>query len=503
MKKRSYLLVIVLFLAVLSGDASAQQAEEKLYTIPYIGFDGTIKEEPVFYSDSYFLGSSRQRNPALAHASMALSAAAYSQEYILFALQNMGFEDVTTYNYDEGAQWEENPIAFTLARKLISLGGKRKDLFVIVIRGTPTSSKAEWDSNKAYSPFGELFDFKFDAEEHAGFEIAKGKVQAAFRDYYKQAAGSDYAAPFMDTDMSNNVLWICGHSRGAAVANLICAEFSKLSYAPNEKTFAYCFACPQVIAAGKFNAALDVTAWNYINAGDLVTCVPPLYKRFGKDVVVSKSSKDWQSIAAGFKTRNGDVYQGLDLSPKNLMKTVDSLREISVIEKNVKKELFKYFHSHSLEFYLSWTSLETGNHFKNLPVPMITSSVVYARTDDDHYKLNLTWKPVAGAEEYTIYVTEYSDGSFTNHVLTINTKNTKILLEGNVFSCFAAPLSIQIVASKGNERSFSQPLILYFYEDNDCFASSFSGSYAGEGPLSPRKEWNNSSLIQTNGNDYV
>lgn len=96
---------------------------------------------------------------------------------------------------------------------------------------------------------------------HAGFNTAAGEAYSLLKKKY-------------GSRLSNSIVWITGHSRGAAVTNLLAYRISK-DYTDPVKTeiFAYGFATPNVSKlSSKTSSKLRVI--NIVNKGDFVPYVP-------------------------------------------------------------------------------------------------------------------------------------------------------------------------------------------------------------------------------------
>lgn len=85
----------------------------------------------------------------------------------------------------------------------------------------------------------------------------------------------------------NPIIILTGHSRGAAVANLLAVLLNQVY--DSSKIFAYTFACPQTIKTSlKFT---DYNIFNFINSSDIVPYLPLSFwgfKRAGKDIFLDE-----------------------------------------------------------------------------------------------------------------------------------------------------------------------------------------------------------------------
>lgn len=207
--------------------------------------------------DAALLRDNSVMDNVLAVNSARLSRSAYDN--FADAILSLGFEGLTA-NYflcKEG----EHHVAYSLGRKELKSGGQTYYAYVLVIRGT--TGVPEWLSN---------FD-SGSARWHLGFLGAALKVLTEIRD-----------KNLINTPKEQNILWITGHSRGAAVANLI-AEMvmvqKSLNKFPTDAVHAYTFACPNVDK--KPNTSLNIYNFNFKE--DVVPKLPLAdwgYGRHGK-----------------------------------------------------------------------------------------------------------------------------------------------------------------------------------------------------------------------------
>jgi len=236
----------------------------------------------VEYSDSYFCTKSTEYNHNLAKASVALSAAAYEvPEYmkeniatsswrdnnIYRGAEALGFGDIVSHNYDDEYFLKmqnlrsSDSCGFVFAEKQVCLDANdssaASDVVLVVVRGT---ANEEWFGNFNVVEPG---SGKYDVTEHYSFRKAEQEVKKALEEYLGDKKGKD-----------NLKIWITGHSRGAAVANLLAADITDSGFAPKENIYAYTFATPN----GSTLAYGDVSGmgteyeniWNIVNPEDFV-----------------------------------------------------------------------------------------------------------------------------------------------------------------------------------------------------------------------------------------
>ena len=244
----------------------------------YSGIKESTTNVSVLWGLDYFrdngIYSSRNYNPDLALASAVLSAAAYGNteysvahdDYISGALRTLGL-DVDDRDFYYNPSNPEDGIACAIAKK----ASDGFDLVVIVIRGTVGK---EW--------YGD-FNIGENDETHVSFENAKNTVQGIltlFKNNYNLGSGG---RPIK--------YLVTGHSRGAAVANLLAKDLTDNFGASN--VYAYTFATPNVTK--KYNTYVSYrNIFNLVNAEDFVPFMPlPIqgwsYSKYGTTLAFPSS----------------------------------------------------------------------------------------------------------------------------------------------------------------------------------------------------------------------
>lgn len=252
MRKNNFLFMIILVIAIFTGAIHVSAA---MQVSPVIS--DTLRAE---YSDDYFLTSAVNESNSLAQLSIVASDAAYKDTSAF--LKSCGFLDIVDKKIIKNQQTPMlHPIKVTMGHKTISLNGKNYDLYAILIRGT--TDAMEWVSNLDLS--------SLDKECANQFMIPKKDIKVLFDSYKKNYFTSGAATK----------IWVTGHSRGGAIANLLAHELS--SKYSESNVYAYTFASAKAIKK-KFD---DANIFNYIIQEDIVPKVPPGYARYGKDIVLS------------------------------------------------------------------------------------------------------------------------------------------------------------------------------------------------------------------------
>lgn len=209
-----------------------------------------------------------------------------------------------------------------LGYRTVSYNGQTKNVVAVIVRGTNKTIE-EWSSNFEIgksSTFASTSDWKT-KNNHAGFDIAANRIMKEV-DQYVSANG------LKNTDIA---YWVTGHSRGAAIANIIGAYYE----AADKTAYTYTFAAPNTTMASK--ATSYETIFNIINTDDFVPYLPMTdwgYSRYGNTTSVSVAEdyeKEWQNLT-DIVDYNPDTY--------GMQNTVAAMADI--IKSDARIECYKY-----------------------------------------------------------------------------------------------------------------------------------------------------------------
>lgn len=192
-----------------------------------------------------------------------------------------GLKDIKTVELSK--TYKDDDISeITMGHRNVTCNGKNKEIFVIAVRGTDATIE-EWSSN---------FDVGVDSSNyydcnnsdwenknhHKGFDVAAYRLYGAV-DGYINSYGQN----------TDKVVLLTGHSRGAAISNIIGA---KLEDTGKYKTYTYTFATPNTTTLS--NIDKYKTIFNTVNEDDLVACMPLTkwgFTKYGKTLSVSVGKK--------------------------------------------------------------------------------------------------------------------------------------------------------------------------------------------------------------------
>ena len=282
----SFILILTLFFSCVSinafagGDDYLDDVEWHIFNKPgYVEIMRDYSPIGFIWKDEMMKKPSSTFNPEIAKVSAALSVLAYDRNAIIDILTSttddydcgMGFQLSTSY-FPNSSFSDNDHVAYTVAYKEQEDGSI---LYCVAVRGT--------DGYEWYSDFrlGEN-----NGGKHLGFHMAANELMTYLRQVFSHDGRS----------ASNRHILITGHSRGAAVANIIAPMLMSEQYAASRNLYCYTFACP---AVSKSASADYPNIINFINRGDIVPTVPL------EDWGYKRNGSDWKFGV----TRSGDVYQ--------------------------------------------------------------------------------------------------------------------------------------------------------------------------------------------------
>lgn len=227
----------------------------------------------VYYDDSFFYeNTGMDKEPTvgqkdLIKLSMAASAAVYSKKNAKELMEQCKFEEITP-DYKKATIFDTAVVNSTIGLKKIG----NLTIIAIWLKGTGSIFKdPQWLSNL------EVLPANSNSTYHQGFSRAAEYAYEQLENFLNKNNNKIYG---------EKRFWITGHSRGAAVANLLASRLTE-QYS-KKRVYAYTFATPNVTK--KKNGYSNIV--NFCNQRDIVTNVPSTpYKRNGKNIYVSKQIK--------------------------------------------------------------------------------------------------------------------------------------------------------------------------------------------------------------------
>ena len=249
----------------------------------YNGFNNRLASGTIGYSDKILMIDARMEepDPSIAKVSAALAAGAYrptdefnDNDDVNDTLKGMGYTILRNVNYDRQSSYLDNDfVAFTIASRQIQINGEDYVVYCIPVRGT--------DGREWYSDFN-----LGDTGNHEGFYTAAQEIFQVLEGIMNNDA----------YDTEHRILWITGHSRGAAVANIVEGEMTaNADYALPEHIFGYNFACPSISRNESVTGTDFHNIFNFNNIGDLIPLLPMAewgYTAYGQNLYLDVSQID-------------------------------------------------------------------------------------------------------------------------------------------------------------------------------------------------------------------
>ena len=308
--------------------------------------EGAQVATDVAWDDEWFFQDPTVYNHELATTCSVLSAVAKAESayyqagsnapaYMENALAALGFDEISTASYqyrseifDEIVDFfagTDDVVAYSVATKrVVSASGDEKTLYLVSVRG---SYGSEWLSDVN---MGDAADYDMDALDHEGFMRAADEIVDELAERLNEDAGEGIALLF------------CGHSRGAATANLAASYADDMTtglrpLAPLSSIYCYTFATPTVTTMGNVHDALYDNIFNILNPSDLVPRLPLVswgYARYGRDLWLpgvgdAAFDEHYEEMRAAFERNVGSPSPYVPEDRERVDKLVEDLgREI-------------------------------------------------------------------------------------------------------------------------------------------------------------------------------
>ncbi len=254
---------------LISCETQVQNINLEFITTP-LSTDGETKSFPytIIWDDSELKTAPSDFSPTLARTALVLSSTAYDYNYALDNLEAMHFKHLAKFNY--GDNYNRDAVGVVIASREIG----DTTLVCVVLRGTYAK---EWYSN---------FDI--------GKDINKTKVHSGF------SKASEFAFEKLEMyianygiDRDHSKFLVTGHSRGAAVANLLSKSLIDTYGADN--VYAYTFATPNTTTSDDAMDSRYSGIFNFVNPEDFIAFVPLEnwgFTKYGTTIVFPSESTD-------------------------------------------------------------------------------------------------------------------------------------------------------------------------------------------------------------------
>ena len=218
---------------------------------------------PIEWNEKWFgQASSYEYHHGIARIACLMSAISYDTEMLATNYRLLGIPSKNlSLNYDvdySDSLWGNDQCAFSIASKDINSSKGKQSLVIVNIRGTPLNAN-EWLSNLNINDSSQT-----ENSIHKGFGKASSIIHTALISYLLRNK----------IDPTDSFLLITGHSRGAAVSNLLAKTLYDDGFFKPENTYVYTFAAPNVTTSTESKNKEYGFIWNIVNAEDIVPTLP-------------------------------------------------------------------------------------------------------------------------------------------------------------------------------------------------------------------------------------
>lgn len=266
----------------------------------------------VNWDDAWFNTSSYTYNHDLATTAAVLAAAAYDESFVKRTLRDeLGFNAFDSVEYHpEGKDYngDYDQVGYSIETRMTSNG---VPIIAVIVRGTP--GNGEWLSNLNVADTLQ----NSDQETHEGFKAGALQVLRALRSYVYDNG----------IDLDKARVLIAGHSRGAAVSNILGARLddgltTDAGTLSPDNVYTFTFESPNATRASNRSDAKYGNIFNIVNPEDVVIKVPLGewgYGRYGNDLALPSRSNtlrgDYKAQLAKMNTyferfSDGEKYRG-------------------------------------------------------------------------------------------------------------------------------------------------------------------------------------------------
>ncbi len=248
-----------------------------------------------------------------------------SEIYSLFGLKDVEKITINPNDYEE----DKNDISeIMIGHRTVTYSDEQREIIIVAVRGT-NGTIEEWTSNfdvgantlEYESATGAHPDWSNKVYHHKGFDVAATRLIAKIEDYFERHS--------LDNDSAKSML-ITGHSRGAAIANIIGAYFEQNDL--NILPFTYTFATPNTTTVLDDVAKSYESIFNIINEDDIVALMPLTdwkFRRYGTDKSISVEAK-YENRFGKRQEGTWEWLMGSDYNPNsNYNNTIAKLFEVA------------------------------------------------------------------------------------------------------------------------------------------------------------------------------
>jgi len=194
-------------------------------------------------------------------------------------LEKLGLEDISNIKLNGYTEDPDDITEILIGHLKLRYKGKDRNMIVLVVRGT-NGTNSEWTSNfdvgadtTQYTNLTGSHSEWTHKANHKGFDVTANRVISAVEKYLNTYS------------LNEGSILITGHSRGAAVANLVGKYFEDKK---TLKPFTYAFATPNTTTSS--NVSAYKTIFNVVNEDDMVPYMPLQkwgFRKYGETKIIS------------------------------------------------------------------------------------------------------------------------------------------------------------------------------------------------------------------------
>lgn len=180
--------------------------------------------------------------------------------------KTFGLSNVTRYELADDVK-DDDVSDIVIGHRKLTYKGKEKEIIILAVRGT-NGTVNEWSSN--FDVGSDTSDYWDQANpswtnkgNHKGFDVTKNRLKAKVDAYVKQ---------YVTLPASDQIYYVTGHSRGAALGNLLAKDLID-SYS-SSKVFSYTFATPNNTTSSSAASSKYKGLFSILNTDDIVPQMP-------------------------------------------------------------------------------------------------------------------------------------------------------------------------------------------------------------------------------------
>lgn len=285
-------------------DVEDEKPLSNLFKYNYLNSDFNVNANVSFKMDyRLFFQDNTQYSRTLCKTSSMMAAGMYPSNTLNGMhsddlMKQFGMKDVLSDVV--GLVLDDHQCGYALGYHEVTYQGETKTIVAVMVRGT--SSDKEWQSN--FNVGSAAFDRPSDwtnTENHMGFDIAATRIYNNLERYISNR----------NIPADQLVFWVTGHSRGAAVANIIGAKLID----DGKEVFTYTFATPNTTTDIDAKNAKYDSIFNIVNDDDLVPKMPLTswkFDRYGQTAHQSVGElykAEWQSLSNVKEYKHSDANE--------------------------------------------------------------------------------------------------------------------------------------------------------------------------------------------------